>query len=127
MDYPEAERNRELARNFLQDLLFLAKDVEEMNLLAEILLGMQCDPIEPKETEIVPGIPEPQSRFEILKLRPEGAVSVGAVQGADHARKILVCLNATEDGIYLLYDRSTRSVVESFSSIGEADESRYLN
>jgi hypothetical protein len=51
------------------------------------------------------------SRFEILKMSPSGAVSVGTIKGIESAQKVLLCLQSTENGSYLIYERKTGSLI----------------
>ncbi len=129
MDYSVRERNRHLAEEFLQDLLFQAKNAEEMKVLMTILLEMQRVSEQPERTKSV-AVPREQadSRFEILKVCPNGSVSIGAIQGFEHAKRVLVCLNTTENGLYFLYDRNACRVVEpSICSIDEANGTIFFN
>jgi hypothetical protein len=55
---------------------------------------------------------DPDARFEILKIRPDGPVSVGTILGIEYAKRVLVCLNSTENELYFLYNRSTLRLVD---------------
>jgi hypothetical protein len=129
MNRPEKKIERELMEAYIQDLLFRAKHKNEIDLLAEILLGMsssvnyegararQYPPAEPKST-----------RFEIVRMSANGHVSVGAIQDLEQAKKVLLCLNSTESESYFLYDASAGKVVEVFGSLAyPSDQPTYSN
>jgi hypothetical protein len=96
------EKQREAMEGFLQDLLFLTKEKEQMDLLVELLLATQ------QTSEIswqAASLQSPhETRFEIFKISASGSVSVGAIRGIDQAQKVLVCLNTTERNFYFLRD-----------------------
>ena len=119
MNCPANAREQQLTVEFLEDLLLQAKSADERNLLAGILLRMQRGLMQPKRTETVTDIQRLDTRFEILKIYPEGAVSVGTILGIEYARRVLTCLRSTKDGAYILYERDTDRIVEPHSYSAE--------
>jgi hypothetical protein len=93
--------NEQQMEAFLQDLLFQATSEEEINLITEMLLGLQGGPLVRNE--------QAASHFEIVKLSPSGTVSVGTIQGIESAQKVLLCLQSSESGSYLIYERKPAS------------------
>lgn len=122
MDYSENERDRQLMKEFLTDLLFQAKGTNEFNLLVDLLLKMQAVLIKPRRSYAATYIPPPDSQFEIFRRYPDGSVLVGTIRGIENAERILASLNSKENMTYLLYDRNARKVVEPQRRSKDADE-----
>jgi hypothetical protein len=120
------ETQRQLIEGFLQDLLFLAKEKDQMDLLVEVLLAMQ----QPSESckPVAGWQPVHDTRFEIVKISARGNVSVGAIRGIDEARKVLVCLNTTEREFYFLRDAASGKFFAPTVGPSERNNSQaYLN
>ena len=96
------EKQEQAMEGFLQDLLFLAKGKEQMDLLVDLLLAMQ-QPSEICRQDVR------ETRFEIFKMSASGNVSVGAIRGIDQAQKVLVCLNTTERNFFFLRDATPKN------------------
>ena len=111
MDQPVNDQDRRSAQEFLEDLLQEAKDADQKNLLVEVLLGMRCELMQPQRIESATA-PRIDSGFEILKICPDGTVSLGTIRGVDYAKKVLAYLNSLKSGLHLLYDRTTRRIIE---------------
>jgi hypothetical protein len=94
---------------FLRDLLLVATRRDQVDLLMELLWGIQYDSDElPSEILAV----EPDSAFNIFRLSDCGGVWIGVIKGIDRAQKALLCLHENQDGVFFLYDANTNSVVD---------------
>ena len=103
MERDKGKVNEQQLEGFLQDLLFETTSDEEFSLITEMLLDLQDGALIRNE--------QAASRFEILKMSPSGAVSVGTIKGIESAQKVLLCLQSTENGSYLIYERKTGSLI----------------
>jgi hypothetical protein len=103
MERDKGKVNERQLEGFLQDLLFETTSDEEFSLITEMLLDLQDGALIRNE--------QAASRFEILKMSPSGAVSVGTIKGIESAQKVLLCLQSTENGSYLIYERKTGSLI----------------
>jgi hypothetical protein len=99
MERDKSSLSEQQLKGFLQDLLFHAASEEEFSMITEMLLDLQDGPLIRNERAA--------AHFEIVKMSPSGAVSVGTIQGIETAHKVLVCLQSTESGSYLIYERKT--------------------
>ena len=102
MEHENGNGNEQQLEGFLQDLLFQTTSEKEFKLITEMLLDLQDGPLIRNE--------QAASHFEIVKMSPSGAVSVGTIQGIESAQKVLLCLQSTEIGSYLIYERKTGSL-----------------
>ncbi len=91
--------NEQQLEGFLQDILFQATSEEVFNLITEMLIDLHDGALIRNE--------QAASQFEIVKMSPSGTVSVGTIQGIETAQKVLLCLQSTESGSYLIYERKT--------------------
>jgi hypothetical protein len=91
--------NEQQLEGFLQDILFQTTSEEEFSLITEMLIDLHDGALIRNE--------QAASQFEIVKMSPSGTVSVGTIQGIETAQKVLLCLQSTESGSYLIYERKT--------------------
>jgi hypothetical protein len=94
--------NEQQLEGFLQDLLFQTTSEEEFSLITQMLIDLHDGALIRDE--------QAASQFEIVKMSPSGTVSVGTIQGIESAQKVLLCLQSTESGSYLIYQRKTGSL-----------------
>lgn len=94
--------NEQQLEGFLQDLLFQTTSEEEFSLITQMLIDLHDGALIRNE--------QAASQFEIVKMSPSGTVSVGTIQGIESAQKVLLCLQSTESGSYLIYERRTGSL-----------------
>jgi len=94
--------NEQQLEGFLQDLLFQTPSEEEFSLITQMLIDLHDGALIRNE--------QAASQFEIVKMSPSGTVSVGTIQGIESAQKVLLCLQSTESGSYLIYERRTGSL-----------------
>jgi hypothetical protein len=114
MERDKGNVNEQQLEGFLQDLLFQANSEENLNLISEMLLDLRDGPLPRKE--------QAASHFEIVKMSPNGHVSVGTIQGIESAKKVVLCLQSTESGSYLIYERKTGSLIASVDEDPGEDE-----
>ena len=103
MERDKGKVNEQQLEAFLQDLLFHVTSEGEFDLITEMLLDLQDGPMPQNEQAV--------SHFEIVKMSPNGTVSVGTIQGIESAQKVVLCLQSTESGSYLIYERNTGSPI----------------
>jgi hypothetical protein len=115
------ERNQQLLEEFLEDLLPGIDRKEDFDLIVEVLGNMQKAGALPA-SDAAPEDARKRyraSRFEILKMQPEGIISMGYVDGLEDPREVLSGLNGVETGVCFLYDNQTNRVVEFLDSSGD--------
>lgn len=113
MGFQMSQENRQLLHEFFQEMLSGANRVERVDGASD--RGEKAPKTEQHPKVEKPPGPAPtrrgKGRFSIFRMRPDGIVRIGSVQGIENAKTLLPTLASLDDGHYFLFDMSADKVL----------------
>jgi hypothetical protein len=96
---------RESLRDFLEELVLLIEEPEQIELIIEILNEIKSMPDRPAAAGLqrYTNTEGRADRYDILKKYPHRIARIGFVKGEENARRVLPSLRSLGDSIYFLY------------------------
>ncbi len=113
MKFQMSNRNRRLLDEFLERLLSEANRKEGTDSSVEDGRRVSEAAKHPGDgrNAMADPVGKPDARFDVFRMRPDGIVRIGFVQGIEDAKKLLPRLNSKGGGVYFVFDTSTDKVV----------------